>query len=237
MRLIRNFPWSYVFAEGAIIVVSILLAFAIDAWWDGQKDRLEEREILHGLEIEFVDLSERLDRWSQANRTGIDLIEQYLSESVSEMKLDAIERTFVYASVANVLDQGGEIEAVLASGRLEKISDKEIRKRLIKWPDWLDDIHTNDLSARNYALQEIVPFLSRHGFPEKVCPIEYFAVCSGPEEPPASFVRLAENAQFRAMLMNRRMWMRSIARDHDDAREQAEEILGLIRARLAEMEY
>lgn len=235
MKFTRNFPWPYVFAEGAIIVVSILLAFSIDAWWDGRKDRLEEREILHGLEIEFADLSERLDRWAQFNRTGMSLIEQFLSESVANMSLDQIELALAYAMVVNVLDQGGEIEAVLASGRLEKISDREIRRRLIKWPDWLEDIHTNDLSARSYALLEITPFLSSRGFPNKVCP-EEFLVCSGPEEAPDSLVRLAENDEFRAMLINRRMWMRFIAIDHEKAHEEANEILDLIRASLAELE-
>ena len=30
------------FAEGAAIVISILLAFAIEAWWDDRKDRIKE---------------------------------------------------------------------------------------------------------------------------------------------------------------------------------------------------
>lgn len=34
------------FREGVVIVASILLAFAIDAWWDERKERVEEREIL-----------------------------------------------------------------------------------------------------------------------------------------------------------------------------------------------
>lgn len=209
MKLIRNVPWPYIFGEGAIIVVSILLAFSIDAWWDGRKERLEEREILRGLEVEFVDLAERLDYWAQYNRTGMSLIEQFLSKSVADMKLDAIESTFTYAVAANVLDQGGEIEAVLASGRLEKISDTEIRSRLIKWPDWLEDIHTNDLSTRNFAAQQISPFLFSRGFPRTVCSEEYVLVCSGPEEAPSSLVRLAEDAEFRGMLIMRRAWMRS----------------------------
>ena len=35
----RPIPWLRVFAEGAVIVVSILLAFGIDAWWEGRQER------------------------------------------------------------------------------------------------------------------------------------------------------------------------------------------------------
>ena len=38
--------WSRVLLEGAVIVVSILLAFGIDAWWQGVQDRALEREYL-----------------------------------------------------------------------------------------------------------------------------------------------------------------------------------------------
>ena len=63
--------WKQISAEAVAIVVSILLAFWIDAWWDGLKDRREEREILIGLEVEFVDLKERLDFWAQRNIGGM----------------------------------------------------------------------------------------------------------------------------------------------------------------------
>ncbi len=225
-------PWNTITIEAIAIVLSILLAFSIDAWWDGRKDRLEEREILAGLEVEFIDLRERLERWALQNRNGISFIEQFLSDSVSDMDLQAVESTFLYASIVNVLDQGGAIDALLDSGRLEKIGDKDIRNRLLKWPDWLEDIHTNDLSARSYAIQEVIPFLSEHGFPRTVCPEESFYICSGPGAAPQSYVRLAEEVEFRAILINRRMWMQSIARDHENAREEADEMLGLIAERM-----
>ncbi len=57
-------PWKQLAAEAVAIVASILLAFWIDAWWDGSKDRQEEHEILIG---------------------------QYLSDSVDEMDLRSIE--------------------------------------------------------------------------------------------------------------------------------------------------
>ena len=42
-------PWLRVFVEGVVIVASILLAFGLQAWWDGVQERIEEREIIERL--------------------------------------------------------------------------------------------------------------------------------------------------------------------------------------------
>ena len=78
----KTIPWKRLVVEAAAIVVSILLAFGIDAWWDARNDVVEEREILIGLEIEFVDLRARLDQWARFNRNGALVLEKYLSDSV-----------------------------------------------------------------------------------------------------------------------------------------------------------
>ena len=232
----QTIPWKRLTAEAAAIVMSILLAFWIDAWWDERKDELEEQEILIGLEVEFVDLRDRLDQWAQFNRTGVEFIEPFLSDSVTEMNLRSIESAFTYASLVNVLDQGGALDALLASGRLERISDRSIRVRLVKWPDWLDDIHTNDMSSRRYVMSEIVPYLAKHGFPQKVCPApEWFFICSRSEPVPPTYLQLSEDPEFRSMLIMRRAWMLATAHDHESARDEAEVILDLLRERLGEL--
>jgi hypothetical protein len=233
-------PWKRLSAEGVAIIVSILLAFWIDAWWDGRKDRLEEQEILVGLEIEFVDLRDRLDRWAQINRTGIQFIEQYLSDSVTEMDLQSIEYAFFYASGVNVLDQGGALDALMASGRLERIRNRDIRARLAKWPDWLEDIHTNDMSSRGHAMREVVPFLARNGYPQTICPVEkpiFNCVESGRAGPvPPAYIQLAEDPEFRAILIMRHTWMGVAVRTHERASMEADEILAMVRDQLVELD-
>ena len=49
-----DIPWGRLIAEGGAIVVSILLAFAIDAWWEERQERVEEQQILQDLADEFT---------------------------------------------------------------------------------------------------------------------------------------------------------------------------------------
>jgi hypothetical protein len=57
---------------------------------------------------------------------------------------------------------------------------------------------------------------------------------SGPVPP--EYIQLAENSEFRALLMMRRSWMRVAVRDHENARSEADEILAMIRVQLAEFQ-
>ncbi len=53
MQKHREIPWPRIVAEGAAIVISILLAFGIQAWWDAVVEQDREREILTALSDDF----------------------------------------------------------------------------------------------------------------------------------------------------------------------------------------
>ena len=230
-----DIPWMQIFIEGVAIVLSILLAFAIDAWWERRGEIAEEREILIGLNAEFVDLQERLMFWEGHLRTGSDLIEQFLSDDVESMSLEDMDLMFLHAALlANVLDQGGALDALLASGRLEMIGNTELRARLGKYPDLLEDIHTNDLSKRKFAMEQIAPYLARAGIPRELCP-EGELTCTQPGPVPREYLRLARDSELRALLITRRLWMWYGANDHKNAYDEATEILKLIDQRMSEI--
>lgn len=50
----RSIPWPRIFAEGFAVVVSILLAFGIQAWWDARQDREAEREALELIHADLI---------------------------------------------------------------------------------------------------------------------------------------------------------------------------------------
>ena len=55
MSISQNIPWKRLFAEGFVIIVSILLAFLIDAWWNDRLEHQREREQLSAMRIEFAE--------------------------------------------------------------------------------------------------------------------------------------------------------------------------------------
>jgi hypothetical protein len=63
MNISQDIPWKRMSVEAAAIVVSILLAFAIDAWWEERLERKDEAEQLVRLHAEFVVNVERLSEY------------------------------------------------------------------------------------------------------------------------------------------------------------------------------
>jgi hypothetical protein len=226
--LSRPIPFLRLVAEGVTIVASILLAFGIDAWWDQRKDSAEEHEVLIGLEADFFDLRTRLSQWDTYNRTGVRLLDQFLSDSVARLDRAAADSAFFYVVLVNVLDQGGPLEALMASGRLELIQNREIRLRLAKWPDWLEDIHTNDLSRRETA-HHVSQFLTTRGWPDFDLAGCGRLLCAQSGEMPTSYLRLSEDPEFRALLYGRKAYLISAANDHGSRLMAADETLALIR--------
>jgi hypothetical protein len=60
MKNTQDIPWIRIVAEATAIRVSILLAFAIDAWWAERLERIAEREELSRLYDEFASNRERI---------------------------------------------------------------------------------------------------------------------------------------------------------------------------------
>lgn len=61
--------WKHISAEAFAIVVSILLAFWIDAWWEERKDRFAEQEYLSAILADIDVVIGEVDRTIAANET------------------------------------------------------------------------------------------------------------------------------------------------------------------------
>jgi hypothetical protein len=66
-------PWLRAITEGSVIVISILLAFGIDAWWDERQERRQEAEYLTA----FLD---EIDRNLSALRGNRHVLERSYSD-------------------------------------------------------------------------------------------------------------------------------------------------------------
>ncbi len=55
-----HISWHRIFAEGAIIVASILAALAIDAWWDERQEEKDRQALISALKLDFETTRDRL---------------------------------------------------------------------------------------------------------------------------------------------------------------------------------
>jgi len=133
----ERIPWSRVAVEGIVIVGSILLAFAIDAWW-GQVGRAEEERVaLVGLETDFSGYVDALARIRSNNERRIDAARRIMDATGSaQAPLNAAELQSGLAVVImyNLINlQPGTLGSLLETNRLSWISNAQLRSRLVDW--------------------------------------------------------------------------------------------------------
>jgi hypothetical protein len=139
----QRVPWRRLLTEGFTIVASILLAFAIDAAWEERQEATEVTEGLRAIRSELV-----------ANREYFEVIESFhrrvaegglemLSITGPDPSREAAERApfligelWVRAGLER--PSTGALEAIVASGRLSKIDDAELRQELSAFSNYMD---------------------------------------------------------------------------------------------------
>jgi hypothetical protein len=132
--LTRSIPWLRVFAEGAVIVVSILLAFGIDAAWEERQEREREATALLSLQadlvadsIELEALRRRLVVW----REGAGWVDQHVGRDVPADSVEIVLRRLfafnLYQPVSSVYD------GLRDSGQLGLLSDDALRDEIIRY--------------------------------------------------------------------------------------------------------
>jgi len=151
--------------EVTVIVVSILLAFSLDAWWQARQLDAEAGDLMHALQVEFEDAESELERvrlrHDQVVAAADDVLFQLRGEGSASAAVSA-------ATLASLLltpttdPPRGTLDALLASGDLGLIRDEELRGRIADWPAALSDYQEEEQAARSFVLEELVPALGRH---------------------------------------------------------------------------
>lgn len=164
-------PWLRLGAEAAAIIVSILLAFAIDAWWDQRLSRGEERDVLAALESEF-----------QANRSQllevIEVLETaqrrfaYLDgldeASVASLPADSVGPLIAALASPRTFDANrGTVDALVGSGKLGLLQDAALRSALTTFLGTVDDAEEDERYLSEFAIRAWDGMI-RHGGPWNV---------------------------------------------------------------------
>ena len=166
MEKSREIPWPRIFAEGIAIVVSILLAFWIQAWWEGRQDNVEEQRILVVLKSEFEQNLEIIEREISYSRAVMASILQLFDGASGQS--DLTEET-VDKLIGDITWWGHGIFSTAATQSIDltKIENFELRQLLTEVTNAYQKSMRSQFQDEDYAKNVIVPYLStRASFPQ-----------------------------------------------------------------------
>ncbi len=169
MKNTQNIPWIRIAVEATAVLASILLAFAIDAWWAERLERVAEREELSRLHDEFASNYERIDSW--VSDGGIIFRAREAALSVSETLDAALKGGSETASlpdlqIAKILQtptfeaETPIFESLVRSGRIEIIENREIVKAIAAWERILRGSADQEQRGLRFVYEQLLPALA-----------------------------------------------------------------------------
>lgn len=129
----------------SLIVISILIAFFLDAWWDEQTEQREISDNLQAVYQDFRSTKDELDKVVDANIAYVRDVTKLISLELNELiRLDAKSRS----ELAYLLPRGGltfdpvlgSVEALISSGQLNRVRNLQLRSLIAAWPALMDEI-------------------------------------------------------------------------------------------------
>ena len=161
----RSIDWFRIGAESVAIMASILLAFAVDAWWAEHVDRRSQVEELGRLYDEFIQVRELLHEETREEKvTAAVQMLQMLQEHVDRSELLALPTE----TLNDVLSWGNfdvatpVLDGIILSGRLDRMESQRVVAAITTWRVAISEVETNELGSRELTQKFLIPaFIAR----------------------------------------------------------------------------
>jgi hypothetical protein len=159
----NNIQWKRLSAEAAAIVVSILLAFSIEAWWDNYQDRSEEQGILLSLKSEFEQNLAFIETEISYRNAVIESILKIFDASVAQNSIEPKQLDELIGDVTwwqHIEYSRGAIDGLLQSGGLSLIENEELRRLLASVPSRYDSTTRSEINDHDTTVNVVIPYLN-----------------------------------------------------------------------------
>ena len=155
-------------AEGILIVVSILLAFGIDAAWDARGDRAQEAVALAGLRDDFIANRTQMDRILERHRARAEAFawfETARPQDIAAISADSASAIFRSLYLPESFDGvRGNADALIGAGRMELLRSEPLRERLATFINLVDDADEEKAAMRTGSI-DVFRATTRYGGP------------------------------------------------------------------------
>ena len=241
----QSIQWGRLSAEGVAIVVSILLAFGIQAWWDEREQLDDERIVLQSL---LTDISRLQIRLVKDKRISDFLIESAvkllqaaadLSQPINEQEIDILISNLLLVHAGsdwesgplNSLMMGGDISRISNTNLVQKLADLQTKIKRLQgnWRSESSDFGDMlPFLRRNANLVQIV--VSSAGEPEMISEFKFPELTVSNRRKHSELLSMTEFQGFLVGIIG--MQQNSILLVYPQLEESLSEVIGLLEAEL-----
>jgi len=228
----REQRWAGLAREVVLIVSSILLAFAINAWWEGRGERAREREALEALAEDFAAADSILamrvlaiDSGAVAAQAIIDLVGPHADVRQADSLAELIPRIIRRPTFEPPM---GTLQALLGSGELRLIRNPRLKAVLASFPSELEGMRQTQGFGSEVVFTMLLPYLNA-----RIPMLQYGLMARGDSDFRGDPAGLLRSLEFENLAQNRLMGLRFSLRAAAVVGERITAIRGLLQRELA----
>ena len=164
MSKIREIPWPRILAEGAAIIVSILLAFSIEAWWDRRQEFEIETTYRQDLLVEMREVRAELAGDDERRRATLSAIDSLQKESATRSVPDTTLMEWILLAIRNpaFFPPDAVFQDLLLSGNLHVIRSNELRYALSSYSQEHPRLRFVEENGRLFVDNNVMPHIFDH---------------------------------------------------------------------------
>jgi len=164
---VQRINWRQAIAEVAMIVAGILIALAVDNWWDAKLERDAEHGYLEALRQDFQTNRESLKSQIEIHENLIiqgdeilKLIQAGLNDESSKELFSKVNNSFYF--FRNWIPVTGTYDDIINSGRLLYIENQQLRNELSGFRRTLESIREYEGLQTKTFYENQSPFLTKN---------------------------------------------------------------------------
>ena len=151
--------------EFIVIVIGVFVALAAESWWSEREDRRIESEIREDIVAEFeanIRILEADLASNEGARPRMAILEGLSSDALMALTDEQMTGMFYpYFDWSGFDPAMGTVQALVESGNLAVVSDREMRLGLARWAGLLANDRRFNLQATQFQQREVLPSFAR----------------------------------------------------------------------------
>ena len=160
----RIIAWKRITVEAVAIVASILLAFAIDAWWQERNEVEQERELLQALLDDFTVSKDETEDWRRFHLAVEASTKTLLEGAISIDSALTGDKLRRLVSDLTWFDSDshfatGALNSLVNGGNLSKIRNDTLRRLVADWPSRIVSAEVIQRQDYEFFTEVLAPYL------------------------------------------------------------------------------
>jgi len=234
----RKIAWKRLAIEATAIVVGILLAFAIDAWWEERRERQAEIVLLERLRTDFSEIHAALAVVEEEHRAASEASLFFMSLAVGDPlpSTPEVDRmvALVFLASRTFNPGSGAVAAFNDSDSSRRIRNQSLADKILAWPGLVEELQEEEANLQKGVAERWTPYLaSRANLGPYIAVLgEQMHGMPGHVSMPTNRQPLTVDADFLNHVLDRFKWQQVALRDIEPVRVALEDILRLLEIEL-----